>query len=157
MVNNNISFLTVILVVLVVAVIASLITVSITGNVIKVRDGRRVAEVYTKQEVDKLLERNVLVCDGLGQCVLKSSLSIEGTLLVENGQILSEGNAFISGINIGDEQIWVENGLDLELGAKNSVITLQSPLISERLAGSGSAYACLDSKGLFFRSSNSCV
>ena len=52
MADNNYNFLSVVAVALVVAVVVSLITASITGNIIKVKEKRRGAEVYTKQEMD---------------------------------------------------------------------------------------------------------
>ncbi|MEK6873204.1 MAG: hypothetical protein AABW90_04340 [Nanoarchaeota archaeon] len=57
---------------LVVAVIASIITASITGNVINVKENRRGPQVYTKQEVDKIFSnQKETSLDVFGRCEIK--------------------------------------------------------------------------------------
>ncbi|MEK6760356.1 MAG: hypothetical protein AABX93_00350 [Nanoarchaeota archaeon] len=53
--NKNITLATVVIVSLVVAVIASVVTLSVTGNTIKVRNAYGGTEIYTKAEVDNKL------------------------------------------------------------------------------------------------------
>ena len=103
MVNDNYSLVTVMLLVLVGAVIASIITASITGNVIKVKEDKKsknlvytTNETYSKEEINTLLDgidfelirlnsslNNVraVSCDKDGVCEVYGDIKAYGNVL----------------------------------------------------------------------------
>ena len=83
--KNNSNLLTIVVVVIVVALITSVLTVSLTGDIIKVGKKQYGTEVYTKAEIDsqfaQLGNLKAKSCDGDGVCEVKSIKS-DGNLSV---------------------------------------------------------------------------
>ena len=151
MANNNFNFLTVVVVSLVVAVIASLITASITGNVIKVQEKRKGTEVYTKEEIDKLLANiNAVSCDEDDQCETKSliadSPSRIGTVVIDGKTISTKKGSTSALVLTSDvKYVVVDGSLNvLDLSGHGNV-------------SSSNAYVCTNINGSLYRSSKPCV
>lgn len=165
MARRDYSLVTVVVVAFVVAVIASVVTASITGNVIKVKPDRAGRDVYTKAEIDRLLNRiNANSCSGDEVCEVKKISSnmddvvILGSLLIEEDGGFALINPEPNGnliINTAEYGKWIN---DTESGNVIFSSSLISPILTiSKLSGSGNAYACINSTGGLYRSSTPCA
>ncbi|MBS3100247.1 hypothetical protein J4463_03480 [Candidatus Pacearchaeota archaeon] len=136
----------VIAVVLIVAVVASLVTMSIAGDVIKVKPVLNGTNVYTKAEVDTMLKR--IVADAVSTRILDIR-SLNNSIRFQATDI---NTVTMNGKFIADDLISRNSFFSAYIKASNiSTYTLKMGL-----TGNGTAYACLDNNGKLYRSLTAC-
>ena len=138
----------VVVIAIVVAVIASLITVNLTGNSIKVPSATSTTqtEVYTKAEVDTMLKR--IVADAVSTRILDIR-SLNNSIRFQATDI---NTVTMNGKFIADDLISRNSFFSAYIKASNiSTYTLKMGL-----TGNGTAYACLDNNGKLYRSLTAC-
>lgn len=171
---------TIIAVSLVVAVVASIVTASITGNVVKVHENKKGPAVYTIAEVDakfgSLLINGTTITTRqkpLGQPTIylnSYTAAIDGILrvtenVVSNKKVIADSvevnsasikQLSVNGVSIDGTGIYGQIGKDIVIAPGNNLLVTSSKVRMSSLSGQGNAYACVDSNGTIFRSLSAC-
>lgn len=142
---------------LVVAVLSSIITASITGNVIKVEKGKLGTDIYTKLEVDEKLSLiRAHTCDADEICEMRGKISSENPISIYSkaGSVKVTGDLSLKNEGSGTEISFVPSSDSLKINAQTT--RFEGSVASNSLTGIGTAYACLNDKGVLVRKSTPC-
>lgn len=155
--EKKINFWIIVGIALVAAVLSSVITASITGNVIKIEKQKLGTDIYTKLEVDEKFSLiRAHTCDGDEICEMRGKISSENPISIYSkaGIVKVTGDLTLKNEGSGAEISLIPSGNELKINAQTT--RFEGYVASNSLTGIGTAYACLNEKGVFVRKSTPC-